>query len=130
MMLVETFLAPSSIDGIGLFSFSPIKKGTRLWQIDHRIDRTYIEEKVEQFPSLMRGFIHRYAYHCTHTGLWILCGDNGRFFNHSDAPNTMENYKVPDPFGIDIAARDIAAGEELTTNYEGFDAKWHQKLAA
>lgn len=98
--------------------------------MDFRIDQTYIDAKVERMPPVLRAFIHRYAYHCAHNGIWILCGDNGRFFNHSDRPNTTENYKVSDPFGIDIAARDIAAGEELTTDYEGFDAMWRQKLVA
>lgn len=48
-------------------------------------------------------------------GFYILCGDHGDFFNHSDNPNvysrTTETY----------AARDIECGEELTDNYNTYD---------
>jgi hypothetical protein len=48
------------------------------------------------------------------SGLWVLCGDNGRHFNHSDEPNTVS---LGPAFGDDIAAADLKTGTELTTNY-------------
>lgn len=128
MMLVETYLAASKIEGIGLFTVAPIKAKTVIWRMDHRIDHTFTEKKVGALPTVARAFMHRYAYHCAHNGVWILCGDNGRFFNHAECSNTGEDYTVPCPFGIDVAICDIAAGEELTTNYEGFDVMWRQKI--
>ena len=47
-------------------------------------------------------------------GLYVLCGDNGRYFNHSDAPNTVSSGIS---FGDDRALRDLAIGEELTSDY-------------
>jgi hypothetical protein len=44
----------------------------------------------------------------------VLCGDNGRHFNHSDTPNTLSEGIA---FGDDVAAMDIAAGTELTSDY-------------
>ena len=43
-----------------------------------------------------------------------------RFVNHSDAPNVATDY-VQDPYGLDVALRDIAAGEELTMDYANFE---------
>jgi len=47
----------------------------------------------------------------------ILCGDDARFINHSDTPNIASDYTL-DPYGADIAVRDIEAGEEITTGYK------------
>ncbi len=45
----------------------------------------------------------------------MLCGDDGRFFNHSDQPNCDDG--KPD---ITIALRHVNKGEELTVNYKAF----------
>ena len=53
---------------------------------------------------------------------FILCCDDARFINHHDTPNLRVDFEA-DSHGVDIAARDIAAGEELTIDYgllEGF----------
>jgi len=44
----------------------------------------------------------------------VLCGDNGRHFNHADEPNTVSNAIG---FGEDRAAADLSAGTELTSDY-------------
>jgi hypothetical protein len=44
----------------------------------------------------------------------VLCGDNGRHFNHSDEPNTRS---LGIAFGDDVAAVDMPAGAELTSDY-------------
>ena len=65
----------------------------------------------------MQDFIERYTYpHIRMPGVLILEADNGRFMNHSEAPNT-------DFSGFDhgFAIRDIAQGEEITCNYHEFD---------
>ena len=46
--------------------------------------------------------------------MYVLCGDNGRYFNRSDTPSTVSDAIS---FGDDRAARDLAAGEELTSDY-------------
>ena len=57
----------------------------------------------------------------------ILCFDDARFVNHSDTPNVATNY-AQDPYGLDVALRDIAAGEELTMDYAGFEEQSGRKL--
>jgi len=45
--------------------------------------------------------------------MMVLCADHAKHVNHSDDPNLLET-----PDGLrEYAARDIAAGEELTCNY-------------
>ena len=114
MMMVETELRPSPIHGLGVFLLTPVKKGELIWRFDSRIDRVYAEEEVATLPEHMQRFMHTYATWHEATGLYVLCGDNGRYFNHSDDPSTVSNAIS---FGEDRAARDLAAGEELTSDY-------------
>lgn len=44
----------------------------------------------------------------------MLCGDNGRFFNHAESPSTVSDAIS---FGHDRAVRDLESGEELTSDY-------------
>jgi hypothetical protein len=55
------------------------------------------------------------------TGKYVLCFDDGRFFNHSDSPNVIDGL-TPDTAQSSIAVRDIFPGEELTCDYRTFDA--------
>ena len=114
MMLVETELRPSPIHGIGVFLLEPVKAGQIVWRFDSRIDRIYSEAEVASLPARMQRFIETYS--TWHDGLkvWILCGDNGRHFNHSATPNTNSE-KIG--FGDDVAVRDLPAGAELTSDY-------------
>ena len=63
-----------------------------------------------------------YGYIDPRLNRYILGCDEVRFFNHSDTPNVVPDF-TRDRHGVDIAARDIAAGEELTVNYEWVDGE-------
>jgi hypothetical protein len=114
MLMVETELRQSEIHGTGVFLLEPVRKGDLIWRFDSRIDRVYSEEEIAGLPERMRNFLRTYSTWHEATQLWILCGDNGRHFNHSDAPNTLS---LGTGFGDDVAAEDLPAGIELTTNY-------------
>jgi len=114
MMMVETELKPSPIHGIGVFLLQPVRKGDLIWRFDSRIDRVYTEDEIATVPDHVQRFLRTYStWHAT-TGLWVLCGDNGRHFNHSEAPSTVSDGIS---FGTDVAAHDLPAGAELTSNY-------------
>ena len=114
MMLVETELRPSGIHGTGVFLTEPVAAGTVVWRFDSRIDRVYSEAEVAGLPPIAREFLRTYStWHAT-TQLWVLCGDNGRHFNHSDTPNTVSDGIA---FGEDTALADLPAGTELTSDY-------------
>ena len=114
MLMVETELRPSPIHGVGVFLLQPVSQGELIWRFDTRIDRVYTEEEIACLPEHMRRFLRTYSTWHEATQLWILCGDNGRHFNHSDTPNTLS---LATGFGDDVAAEDLPAGVELTTNY-------------
>lgn len=117
MMLVQTFLSSSDIEGIGVYAAQPIKAGDKIWRTDARFDIILTQEDIDNLPAHMRDFVARYSYpHLKKPGIWILESDNGRFMNHSETPNT-------DFTGAEeaYALKDIAAGEEITCNYFEFD---------
>jgi hypothetical protein len=114
MMMVETELRPSPIHGIGVFLAEPVKAGQVIWRFDSRIDRIYSEAEVATLPARMQNFIRTYSTWHEGLRLWILCGDNGRHFNHSNMPNTISEGIG---FGDDVAMHDLPAGAELTSDY-------------
>jgi len=71
-------------------------------------------------PEHVRAFFSHYGYLDRNVKRIILCFDDARFVNHSDTPNVATDY-AQDAYGLDAALRDIAAGEELTMDYGGFE---------
>src|SRR5688572_30835488 len=114
MLMVETELRPSGIHGIGVFLLQGVRRGELIWRFDSRIDRVFHDVEFAAMPKDLRQFLETYSTYHAELGLWVLCGDNGRHFNHSDAPNTRS---LGVAFGDDIAAADLPAGTELTTDY-------------
>jgi len=113
-MIVQTELRSSPIHGIGAFLLEDVKKGDLIWRFDSRIDRVFADSELSALPESLRAFLSIYSTYHEQSGLWVLCGDNGRHFNHSDQPNTIS---MGVAFGDDIAAADLPAGTELTTDY-------------
>ncbi len=117
MLLVKTKLSPSTIEGLGLFAAEPIVKGTMIWKYDDQLDRRMREQDREALPLIGQAFIDHFAYKNPRSGMYVLCGDDARFYNHCDSPNTKTT--VDDETGeyIDCATRDIREGEEITCDY-------------
>lgn len=116
MLLVGTFIGPSPIHGIGLFAAEPIARGTRVWQFTPGFDLEMDPGALEALPGVARAALLHYGYLDPRLGRYILACDDARFMNHSDRPNTASDYSF-DRYGVDLAVRDIDAGEELTIDY-------------
>jgi len=114
MMMVETELRASGIHGIGVFVTERVKAGNLVWRFDSRIDRVFADEEFADMPPRLQHFLRTYSTLHGQMKLWVLCGDNGRHFNHSDKPNTRS---LGIAFGDDVAAEDIEPGTELTSDY-------------
>ena len=116
MLLVKTYLKESGISGAGMGCYSQefIPEGTIIWEFNPLIDRAYLKSQVDTFTQSEKEFINTYAY--MHKGIYYLCVDNGRFFNHSDDPNTAEWPNSQKTF----ASRDIQPGEEIVSDYRFF----------
>jgi SET domain-containing protein len=128
MLLIKTYVGPSKIEGMGLFAAEPVKKGTVTWRFMEGYDRLFTQAEVDALPVVPQGELRRYVYFNEAAGKYVFCLDNARFMNHSDTPNTEGVNPPGDPFGYDVALRDIAAGEELTCDYRDFDAEFAAKL--
>lgn len=111
-MLVKTYVAPSSIHGMGLFANEDILKGTEVWKWMDGIDVVIPDWKYNVLHPTIQEHIQHYAWF--EDGLYFLCADNGKFANHSETPNLDSDGKS------DIVLRDIKKGEELTYNYWKF----------
>ena len=114
MMMVETELRPSSIHGIGVFLVEPVSAGQLIWRFDSRVDRIFSDAELKEMPERLQTYLRTYS--TLHAGLklWVLCGDNGRHFNHSNQPNTRS---LGVAFGDYVAADDLPVGTELTSDY-------------
>jgi SET domain-containing protein len=128
MLLVKTTLAPSSIEGLGVFAAEGIKAGTIVWKFVPGVDLLLSDEKISRLPNIVTEVCERYAYRHGRMNNYVLCGDDARFVNHSDDPNTMGIYPPGDDQGFDIATRDIEEGEEITCDYRTFDPEFVKKL--
>lgn len=120
MLLVKTRLAASEIHGIGLFAAEFIKEGTVVWESHPAFDIRLTAEQISGLPGPCREQIQKYSYREKHSGLYVLCGDDARFFNHSARPNCIDVYRG-EGGDLTLAVRDIDAGEELTCDYALFD---------
>lgn len=114
MMMVETELKASPIHGVGVFLVEPVREGQLIWRFDSRIDRVFADEELEEMPDRLQHFLRTYSTFHGDLRLWVLCGDNGRHFNHSNTPNTRS---LGIALGDDVAAQDLLAGTELTSDY-------------
>ena len=113
MVIVETYLDKSPINGIGLFAKKPISKGTIIWQWNGLIDKVFDRTRYNYLESKAKEFVDKYGY--VERGRIVLCGDDGRFMNHSKTPNTYETEDFT------IALHDISIGMEITCDYSTFD---------
>ena len=107
MLIVKTILAPSAIEGLGLFAGQHIPKGTIVWQFVPGVDAIFDAAEIERLPEVTQDICRRYAYYDRANNKYVLCGDDARFENHSDDSNTAGVYPEGKPFGVDVATRDI-----------------------
>jgi SET domain-containing protein len=117
MMLIPTYVAPSRIEGVGVFAAEDIPAGTLIWRLDPALDRLLSSEAIAALPEMHQAFVERYGYPYPHdASMTIVELDNGRFMNHSTVPNTR--FSDPDAGFAKVAIR---AHEELTCDYAEFD---------
>lgn len=117
MMLIPTYVAPSRIEGVGVFAAEDVPAGTLIWRLDAALDRLLSQEAIAALPEVHQAFVERYGYPYPHdASMTIVELDNGRFMNHSTVPNTR--FSDPDAGFAKIA---IPAHEELTCDYAEFD---------
>ena len=117
MLTVSTYVAPSAIEGLGVFAGEFIERGRLMWSLNPKFDIFIYGEEIEGLTPHMQDFIARYSYpHLEMPGVAVVDSDNGRFMNHTLTPNT--DFRI---FDKGYALVDIAQGDEITCNYHEFD---------
>lgn len=117
MLLIDTYVGPSAIEGVGVFAAEFVRAGQPIYRFEPGFDRLISPSDLASMPEPIRRFVDRYTYpHPADPGLLVLDADNGRHMNHSIDPNTNFADAV---YGY--AIRDIAPGEEITCNYAEFE---------
>jgi SET domain-containing protein len=115
MLRVPTYVAPSSISGVGLFAATDLPANSIIWEYSEGVDWKISPSELILFPEPFQSRLRHYLYQ-EDSGVYVLCGDNAKYMNHSDQPNcddTGAKYTV--------TTRAIKAGEELTCDYRLFD---------
>jgi SET domain-containing protein len=115
MLRVPTYVAQSPIAGVGLFSAIDLPAQHVIWEYSDGVDWRIAPSELMLFPEPFQSRLRHYLYQ-EDSGLYVLCGDNAKYMNHSDEPNcddTGGEYTV--------TRRAIHAGEELTCDYRLFD---------
>lgn len=122
MLLIRTYVAPSSIHGNGVFTAEAIEAGAVVWRFDEKVDPVYPASAAETGSEPLRSLLKRHAYpHHALPDKIILDGDDCRYMNHSADPNVDFSRDPSQGF----ARRDIAAGTELTCDYISFAPGWY-----
>ena len=131
-MTIRTYIAPDEYGGRGVFADEPVKAGAVVWRFEPEFTAIYTIDEYKAAlardpdPGLRKysypvefyenGEVIRYVYNDL---------DNGKHMNHSEAPNIgmIEDPHHPDYARRDvlnIALRDIQAGDQLTYDYWSF----------
>ena len=120
MLLVPTYIAPSQIQGVGLFSRGVVEGGEIVYTFDSRIDRALTKEEILSLPLTVQMNLYHLIWRNKHTELYYYFMGNENFINHSDEPNLKSITTITGEV-THKATRRIAAGEEITVNYNHFD---------
>ncbi|PZQ45306.1 MAG: hypothetical protein DI551_07730 [Micavibrio aeruginosavorus] len=134
MFVIKTYLAPDQYGGTGVFAGESIKKDQVVYRYNDETSRIMTVEEYkaicaadEKLAKTLKTYCYPGEQEIDGVLTRVLFHDlgNSSFTNHSDDPNT---WFVDDPShpgyatndGINLAKRDIAEGEELTTDYFSF----------
>lgn len=120
MLLIPVRLAASPIHGLGVFATARVARGAIVWRFTPGFDLDLDPSVIDTQPAHIRERLLHYGYIDARLNRYILCCDDARFINHSDAPNLRPDYSA-DRYGVDVAVREIEAGEELTVDYGGLE---------
>ena len=118
---MKTYLAPSTIEGIGVFAGQDIQNWTVTWKFSPGFDLSFSKEELRDMPPLTQQFMMKYSVLSMVSGTYVLCNDDARFTNHSASPNLESVIVKGDAEKIARANRDIRKGEELTIDYRTID---------
>jgi len=111
MLLIDTYLDKSKIQGVGVFSKENITKGKKIKEVRQEFEIRFDKTNLPRMPLALANFIQTHA-HEENENEYCLGIDNEKYLNHSDNPTVDEE---------GYALRNIAIGDEITIDYNNFD---------
>ena len=119
MLLIKTKVQPTQIKGaeLGLFTLVDIAKGDKYWVRYEKFDKVISVEELNSYEPIVKKYVINYGFQETETR-WYLCGDNARFTNDEECPNTAQYFDEDRKLQYCYALRDIKAGEEILCDYK------------
>src|ERR1700759_5401820 len=123
MFIIQTYVAPSSVHGNGVYAGETIAEGQPIWRFAPGLDLVVPFDVIANAPQAFQDYMEMYAYRSPQMeGGMILSCDHAKFLNHSDDSNTVIDGTTT------FARRAIAKDEEITCDYRicvaDFDGKF------
>jgi SET domain-containing protein len=113
MLLIDTYLDKSKINGVGVFAKENVKKGEKIKEVRPEFEIEFDKENLPRMPLALARMVDNYAYEREKGSKIVVLGiDNEKYLNHSDNPSVNDD---------GIALKDIKIGDEITINYRDFD---------
>ena len=113
MLLINTYLDKSKIQGVGVFAKENAKKGEKIKEVRPEFEIEFNVENLPRMPLALAKFIDTHSYERELGSKMFVMGiDNEKYINHSKDPNVDDD---------GIALKDINIGDEITANYKDFD---------
>ena len=113
MLLIDTYLDKSKIEGVGVFAKENAKKGEKIKEVRPEFEMEFDQNNLPRMPLALANFIETHSYEKELGSNVLVMGiDNEKYINHSKDPNVDDD---------GIALKDINIGDEITANYKDFD---------
>ncbi len=120
MLLIEHYIAQSTIHGLGAFSAEFVPAGQKVWEFHSAVNALVPAVEMADLPLHAMNLIQSRAEYVEGLDSYLTSLDGDQFVNHSDNPNTEKR-------GAEwFASRAIHPGDEITCDYRqtlvlGFD---------
>jgi hypothetical protein len=111
LLLIEHYVAPSSIHGLGVFAVSFVPKGTKVWVFHPAIDRIVALHELSGLPGHVLERLESHSEYLLTCNSLRIAADGDYYMNHSDEPNLSNHGEEM------FALRDLHAGDELLCDY-------------
>lgn len=111
MILIDHYIAPSRIHGLGVFAAEEAKSGQKIWEFNPAVDLVIPQTALKDLPQHICRHIQRSSEYYKEDEVYILGADGDAFMNHSLEPNLKSVGKTG------FATRDIRIGDEITCDY-------------
>ena len=111
MLLIDTYLDKSKIQGVGVFAKENVTKGQQIKKVRPEFEMRFDKKNLPQMPLALANFIQTHSWE-DDKDIYVMGIDNEKYMNHSTDPNVNAE---------GIALKDIKIGDEITIDFRDFD---------